>query len=172
MRARPRPLLVLGTALIALSAWGCSPPTTNTKTAGKTTDKAGPPPEPESVFEAHAQGVVYVANAGDDTLTVLDRATLDVVGDPVKAGHQPGSVAVSTTTGRVFFPARFYPEEEIRKTTAKDAIVDNFRSMSYWGIDPAMGNRIVQKAFIGDPEKEGDAVFLALHPQGTWAMIS
>ncbi|MEO7995551.1 MAG: YncE family protein, partial [bacterium] len=159
---------------------GCTaPPGKSTKDAAK--DKAAKATTPAApakpVLEEHPGGVVYVAAAGSDELVMFDRVSLELIGTPIHAGHEPGSIAIAPD-GRVYFPARYMNSDDIAATTPKSddpehpSIPDGFRSGSLWAVDSSKGNQIQSKGYIGSSDKDLDGVFVVLHPEGTWAAIA
>jgi|GEM_PF-5063917 len=166
-----RTLLVatLGVALIL----GCSPPGTNTtttkKTAGETEKPAVDPKKP--IFETYAEGLAYIANSGEDTLSTYDLKTLDAVPGTIKTGHEPGNIA-RDPKNLLYFPARYMDSDAISKSTPEGGIEDSFRSGSLWAINPMLGNSIQQKGIIGDADDKPDAVFVAVSNDGVWVAIA
>jgi YVTN family beta-propeller protein len=58
---------------------------------------------PNGIGLDHVRGRIYVANAADGTLSVVDAATREVVGT-VEVGANPGQPSIDGRSGRVFVP--------------------------------------------------------------------
>lgn len=152
---------------------GCTPAGQNTSTTKKKAEEpAKPAGPPRPVFEAHSKGVAYVANSGEDTLSVFDLETLTAVPGSIRTGHQPGNLVRHPQQNTIFFPARFMSLDDIAKTTPEGGIQDIFRSGSLWAIDPNSGNSIRQKGVVGNPDDNPDAVFVTISQDGMWAAVS
>lgn len=166
-----RTLLVatLGVALIL----GCSPPGTNTTTTKKAAgEEEKPLIDPKKpIFDSFAEGLAYVANSGDDTLSVFDLKTLEPVASTIKTGHQPGNIAKDPKS-LLYFPARYMDPDAISKSTPEGGIEDAFRSGSLWAINPMLGNSIQQKGIIGDADNKPDAVFVTVSTDGEWVAVA
>ena len=173
------------TTLVALCALtlaaGCAQPnpdgntgqTTDTETETETEEtKPSEPPPAVPVFREFPDGVVYVASAVENEIVMFGRASLDRWEDPVPAGHQPQGIAVSPTTSTVYFINQFLPLEEIKATTPSGKTPDQFRSASFWGVDPSRGNRFQQKAAIGESKDQPNPSYVSIHPSGNWLAIS
>jgi YVTN family beta-propeller protein len=74
--------------------------------AGKTMHRVPLGSEPVSVAVDTNTGAVYVANAGDGTVSVLDGAT-DAIVATVPIGSHPYSIAADPATGKVFVTHTF-----------------------------------------------------------------
>ncbi len=58
--------------------------------------------EPRGLAAAADGSRIYVANNGSGTVSVIDTATNEVIGEPIAVGSQPGQLAVTPAGGRLY----------------------------------------------------------------------